>query len=124
VSVILVDDATGRDLQVNGWNWGVLHAIVEAGRVLPTELWTPARWAGCGAKLEPTDVRALVHFLETQVLEQLRPGDRIDNEFKMTAAPTERRLRFDGQQNYSLERHVLEAVIEFLRAAGGAVSIL
>ena len=123
MSVILVDHASGRDLQVNGWNWGVLHAIVEAGHVLPTELWTPARWAGCGAKLEPTDVRALVLFLETRVLEQLRPGDRIDNEFTITAAPKDRRLRFDGQQNYSLERHVLDVVVEFLRAAGGAMSI-
>lgn len=124
VTVILVDDATGRDLQVNGWNWGVLHAIVKAACVFPTELWAPARSAGCGAKLEAAEVRVLLDFLETRVLVRLRPGDRVDQELAITSAPKERELRFDGTRNYSLERHVLELVIEFLRTAVGPVSIV
>lgn len=123
MSVILVDEATDRDFPVNGWNWGVLHALVERSGVLPTARWAPARSPGCGGWLEPRDVRVLVHVL-AGVLEQLGPGDRIDHDLEITGAPREPDLRPDAPQNDCLERPVLEAIVGFLRAAGGAVPIL
>lgn len=116
---------TGATLNVNAWNWGVLHHVVAALRVMPDEPWAIARSGG--VDLEPAEVSTLAEALEEHVLPCLRPGERMFFDGSVTDVPDNGTLYRDESElwrNYSLSREVLADVIAFLRgAAKGRVSI-
>jgi hypothetical protein len=123
---ITLDAEGGTDLDVNAWNWGVLHHLVANARLFPEEVWAPKRYNG-GGELDAAQVKVLADFLEETVLPALRPGERLFFDGTITDVPddgTFYREESEQWKNYSLQHAVLERVIAFLRGAGGAVSFL
>ena len=91
-----------------------------AGR-RPADIWAPKRSNG-GGSLDASDVRQLADFLSDVVLPRLRPGERMFPTGEITAEPddgTFYREESELWRNYSLHREVLEAIIAFVRGAGG-----
>jgi hypothetical protein len=43
---ITISSEDGQCLNVNAWNWGVLHFLVEKARLFPEDVWEPARYMG------------------------------------------------------------------------------
>jgi hypothetical protein len=125
VSIIL-EDAAGRALKVNAWNWGVLHHLVAAGEVLAEDIWAPKRNNGGGA-LEADQCAALARFLESVVLPCIGPGERMFYDGSVTREPddgTFYREESEQWRNYSLHREVLERLIDFLRVSKPPVAFL
>ena len=123
---ITLDAEGGADLDVNAWNWGVLHHLVDNAGLFPEEVWAPKRYSG-GGELDAAQVKALADFLEETVLPALQPGERLFFDGTITDVPddgTFYREESEQWKNYSLQHAVLERVIAFLREAGGSVSFL
>ena len=113
----------GRRLQVNVWNWGVLHHLVDQAELFSPEVWVGARWGT--SWLEAPDVATLADFLSRQVLPRLRPGERMYFDGQTTDVPDDGTLyRDDLGKNYSLSREILAEIITFLEQAGGRVELL
>jgi hypothetical protein len=124
VSVIL-QAPDGRDLKVNAWNWGVLHHLVEQAGIFPDDVWVPKRYNGGGA-LDADQVARLADFLAAEVVPLIGEGERMFFDGSITDVPDDGTFyRADDElwKNYSLRRDVLDAVIEFLRAASGNVIV-
>jgi len=123
VSIVL--EASGdRRLKLNAWNWGVLHAFVARGAILPGEDWDLKRH-GAGEDLDALQVALLADFLERELLPLLRPGERLFYDGTVTDVPDDGtffRAEDELWKNYSLHRDVLVEVIAFLRDAGGPVA--
>ena len=113
--------ADGRDLKVNAWNWGTLHELVERAGWFDEDTWAPLRYNG-GVELDA----AATARLATEVLPRMRPGERALLDGSITDVPDDGTF-YRGEdelwKNYSLDHDVLVAIIEFLRAAGGPVSV-
>lgn len=120
MSIILTTE-DGRQLQVNAWNWGVLHYLVERAGLFREEVWIPRRTNG-GGSLNAREVGLLAAFLNDFILPRLRAGERMFHTGEITAEPddgTSYREESEKWRNYSLHRDVLEAVIQFLRQTKG-----
>ncbi len=121
---LILKAADGRDCVVNGWNWGVLHRVVELAGVFPDEVWGPKRSNG-GGELDGAQVATLAGFLEREVLRFLEPGERLLANGEITNVPDDGTFHRDEDElwrNYSLHHSVLVDVIRFLREADGPVS--
>jgi hypothetical protein len=124
MSFILEADG-GRDLQVNSWNWGVLHELVIQARLFPEDVWAPFRY-NCGAALDADQVRLLAEFLEKRILPRLGEDGRMFFDGRVTDVPDDGTFFRDPKEmekNYSLHRGVLIQVIDFLKTAGGPVTV-
>ena len=122
---VVLEAPGGRRLKVNAWNWGVLHHLVEQAGVFPDEVWVPKRYNGGGA-LDAEQVAVLTDFLATRVVPLIGEGERMFFDGSTTEVPddgTFYRAEDELWKNYSLRRDVLDDVIEFLRAAGGSVTV-
>lgn len=125
MSMILAD-AADRTIQINAWNWGVLHHQVERAGLLLDDVWGPKRWNASGA-LAPADVARLASFLGDALAPRIPPGSRMFFDGTITDVPDDGTFfrRPDEQwKNYSLRREVLDEVVEFLRQAVGDVAFL
>src|SRR5690349_10478534 len=122
---VILESPDGRELKVNAWSWGALHAIVASAELFPAAVWEPKRSNGGGA-LDARQVAILADFLSDRPLPRLREGERIFGDGTVTAAPDDGTLYRDEAnrwRNYSLHRDVLIEVIEFLRRAAGPVTV-
>ncbi len=123
---IILESSDGRDLQVNAWNWGVLHHLVARAGLFSEEDWEPKRSNG-GGELDQSQVTALADLLEAKLLPQLRERERMFFDGTVTDAPDDGTFYRDEAElwkNYSLRHDVLVAVIAFLRSANGTVAFL
>ena len=120
---ITISNEDGQCMHVNAWNWGVLHFVVEKAKLLPQDVWEPARYLG--TDLDHAQVKQLTEFLGSNVLPQLKPGER------MFFDGTKTHLADDGTffreadeqwKNYSLHHEVLLKILQFLRSSNGPVS--
>ncbi len=112
----------GRELQMNAWNWGVLHHVVARAGLFPDDVWEPARQGG--GELDAAGVARLADFLADQLLPCLAPGQRMFFNGTVTDEPDDGTFyREEGElwRNYSLRHEVLVGAIEFLRSAAGTV---
>ena len=113
-----------RSLDMNAWNWGVLHHVVDVAGIFPGEVWEPVRSGG--GTLEADQVTALAGFLADRVLPHIAPGQRMFPDGTITDVPddgTFYREPSEMWKNYSLHHEVLVEAIEFLRGAGGPITI-
>lgn len=113
-----------RDLTINAWNWGVLHALVASAGVFSDEIWEPKRYNG-GGTLDEEQVATLADFLESSVLPRIAPGQRMFFDESVTDEPddgTFYRGESELWRNYSLHHDVLVEVIAFLRAVQAPVA--
>jgi hypothetical protein len=123
VSIIL-STQDDRDLQINAWNWGVLHHVVANASLFSDEVWEPKRY-NAGGDLDASQVIKLAEYLESRVLPCLRHGERMFFDGTTTDVPhdgTFYRHKENLWKNYSLHREVLVDSISFLRGPGGPVS--
>ena len=122
---VILEAPDGSDLKVNAWNWGVLHHLVERAGLFSEEVWVPKRYNGGGA-LDAAQVAALADFLAERVRPLIGTGERMFFDGSVTDVPddgTFYRAEDELWKNYSLRRDVLDAVITFLLAAGGPVTV-
>jgi hypothetical protein len=122
---IILKSSDGR-VQVNAWNWGVLHHLVTHGGLFSEENWEPKRSNG-GGELDHSQVMALANFLEAKVLPQLHDGERMFFDGTVTDVPDDGTFYRDEAElwkNYSLHHHVLVSIIAFLRSTNGQVAFL
>ncbi len=122
---VVLEAPDGRTLQVNAWNWGVLHHLVAQADLFPEEVWAPKRSNGGGA-LETDQVATLADFLTARLRPAIAPGSRMFFDGSTTDVPDDGTFyRADNElwKNYSLTRETLDRVIDFLRAAGGPVTV-
>ena len=122
---VILEASGGRTLKVNAWNWGVLHHLVERAGIFPDDLWLPKRYNGGGA-LDAGEVDRLAEFLAGEVVPLIGEGERMFFDGSTTDVPddgTFYRAEEELWKNYSLTRAVLDGVIDFLRAAGGSVTV-
>lgn len=115
---ISISTEDGKHLHLNAWNWGVLHFLVEKAQPLPEDVWEPARYLG--TELNSEQVKQLAGFLESSVLPQLSPGERMFfNGTKTDLADDGTFFREANEQwkNYSLHQEVLLGKVCVNRAA-------
>ena len=124
MSVILTD-SIGKSLQVNAWNWGVLHYSLACcqPRLLEDEQVLEQLRFG-GVELNADQVEAIHDYLREVILPRIKPGEQMLHDFSVTDEPDDGTLYRDGlEKNYSLRHDVLVAVIEFLGQACGPVRV-
>jgi hypothetical protein len=122
---IILETASGKNLRLNAWNWGVLHHLAAVAAIFPEELWDPQRGGG-GDELSLAEVRLLADFLEQEVLPCLKEGERMFFNGTVTDLPDDGTFYRDESElwrNYSLRHDVLVRVVAFLRTADGPVRI-
>jgi hypothetical protein len=118
-----LETADGRALEVNVWNWGVLHDIVAKRKLFTDDIWAAKRSNG-GGMLDGTQCSALAEFLAAEVLPYLAPGERLYYDGTVTSEPDDGtffREEHELWRNYSLHHDVLMAAIAFFREAAGPV---
>ena len=123
---VILKDWQDRSLQVNAWNWGVLHFAVECAQppVFDDEQFMATLRFG-GATLSQAQVDRLFVYLVKIVLPKLEPGQRMRPDFSVTDAPDDGKMYYDDQtKNYSLHYEVLIEVLRFLQQAQPPVSVL
>ncbi len=119
-----LETADGRALEINVWNWGVLHHIVAQRNLFAETIWAPKRSNG-GGELDGSQVAALAEFLEHDVLPYLAPGERLFYDGTVSDRPDDGRFYREEAElwrNYSLAHEVLADAVTFLRGARGPVS--
>src|SRR5262245_43985991 len=122
---VMLEAPGERTLQVNAWNWGVLHHLVAQAGLFPDEVWAPKRSNGGGA-LDADQVAALARFLVERVRPQIASGERMFFDGSTTDVPddgTFYRAEDELWKNYSLTREMLDRVIDFLETAAGPVTV-
>jgi hypothetical protein len=123
---IILESSDGHDLQVNAWNWGVLHYLVKRAGLFSEDDWDPKRSNG-GGELDQSQVVALANLLEATVLPRLRDGERMFFDGTVTDVPDDGTFYRDEAEmwkNYSLRHDVLVSIIAFLRSTNGPVAFL
>jgi len=115
MSVILTD-SDEKSLQVNAWNWGVLHyALVCCKPKLfeDEQLLEQLRFGG--VELGEGEINAMRDYLREVILPRIQPGERMFLDFTVTDKPDDGTFyRDELEKNYSLHHSVLVEVIEFL----------
>ncbi len=124
---IVLEDAAERSLQVNAWNWGVLHHVVQSATppLLDDDTLEALRFGG-GLELSQEEIVALYVILEKLALPLLQPGQRMFFDFSVTYEPddgTFYREENEMHRNYSLHYEVLVSVMDFLKQAAAPVTI-
>lgn len=116
---ITLADADGASLDVNAWNWGVLHytLVCSSPPLLPDEeLLDQLRFGG--VELGAAEAAEIRQYLLQVVLPRIAPGQRMLANLSITNVPDDGTLyRDDPAKNYSLTHEVLASVIEFLGRA-------
>ncbi|KAB8141206.1 hypothetical protein F8S13_20620 [Chloroflexia bacterium SDU3-3] len=116
---ITLTDADGASLDVNAWNWGVLHYTLACCTppLLPDEeLLDQLRFGG--VELAAAEAAEIRQYLLAVVLPRIGPGERMLADLSVTNVPDDGTFyRDDPAKNYSLSHEVLVSVIEFLGRA-------
>ncbi len=122
---IILSDVQDRSLDVNAWNWGVLHFAVSCAKPpLFAGSDVLARLRSGGAKLSADQVELLYHYLKEVVLPRIEPGHRMLHDLSVTDEPDDGTFyRDELERNYSLHHDVLVSVIDFLRDAQAPVVV-
>ena len=118
-------DGAGRSINVNAWNWGVLHYAVACAKppLFEDEEELDLLRFG-GIELTRAQVDDLALYLSKVILPMLKPGQRMLADFSVTDEPDDGTLyRDDLSKNYSLHYEVLASVVDFLRAAQAPVTV-
>lgn len=122
---VILEDARGESLQVNAWNWGVLHFALEHAKPQLLEADTLTLMRSGGATLNERDILFVAAFLERVLLPRIGPGMRMMPDFSVTDAPDDGTFhRDDLAKNYSPHHDVLTSLIAFLAKAQAPLSIL
>ena len=124
MSVILTD-TEGKTLQVNAWNWGVLHytlACCQPKLLEDDQLLEQLRFGG--VELSDLEVAEIRSYLRDVVLPRIKPGERMLYDLTVTDEPDDGTFyREELAKNYSLHYDVLVAVIAFLEEARPPISV-
>lgn len=114
---VTFEKSGGETLDMNAWNWGVLHYFVADAQLI--DGWDSWR-EGYGDDLDAAQVNALAGFLENDLLKRMKPGERIFYTGGVTDVPDDGtffREESEMWKNYSLRHEVLVEFIAFIKGA-------
>ena len=123
---VILEDSQGKSIQVNAWNWGVLHYAVACAKppVLDDQDFLELLRFG-GVSLSEEQADGLLVYLVNVVLPRLKPGQRMLTNFSVTDEPDDGTLHKDNlEKNYSLHYDVLVSVVQFLREAQAPINVM
>ena len=124
---IILEDALGKTIKVNAWNWGVLHFAVACAKppVFEDEDFLGRLRYGGGVTLSKEQADSLFEYLTEVVLPRLKPGQRMLTDFSVTDEPDDGTMhRDDLEKNYSLHHEVLVSVLHFLHEAQAPIEVM
>lgn len=123
---ITLEDAQGQRVDVNAWNWGVLHYAVACAKppvFEDEEFLEVLRFGGVTLAQEQAD--DFWEYLSEVVLPLLKPGQRMLLDFSVTDEPDDGTFhRDDLEKNYSLRYEVLLSVVQFLQDAEAPIKVM
>jgi hypothetical protein len=121
---VSLQDSQGKILEVNAWNWGMLHFVVTCSTIPLFDNETLENLRYGGIELLDREIRVLHDFLEAVVLPRIESGHRMLSDLSVTNEPDDGTFhRDDLSKNYSLHHDVLVQVIDFLANAKTPISI-
>jgi hypothetical protein len=122
---VILKDTQGKSVQVNAWNWGVLHFAVECAKppvFEDNDFLDRLRFGG--VTLTKAQADSLFVYLAETVLPRLQPGQRMLTDFSVTDEPDDGTMHHDDlEKNYSLHYEVLVSVLDFLADAQAPITI-
>ena len=122
---VTLEDARGESLQINAWNWGVLHFAVACAKppLFDDEEFLELLRHG-GATLTQNQAADMCKYLQQVVLPRMSAGQRMMFDFSVTSEPDDGTFyRDDLSKNYSLRYQVLKSVIAFLQNAQAPIEV-
>lgn len=123
---VILEDTAGKSIEINAWNWGVLHYAIACAKspVFEDEEWLEALRYGGGVTLSKAQTEHLLIYLAKVVLARIKPGQRMLADLGVTDEPDAGTFyRDDLAKNYSLHYEVLVTVLEFLREAQPPIQV-
>ncbi len=122
MSFILIDkDDEHHDLQINGWHWRTILAILSRCEALSQET-IHFMGIGCiGTECSEVEVRQIAAVLRNKILPNLEADDRVLYDGTITKEPKDLTLHIgtNDWSNYSTDRKVIQMVCEFCETAKG-----